>query len=1009
MFRTTKLWHILLRTFETLVAFIVVMISLLFYLLHDSPLDAHFLLPHIEGSLLPKEDGYHLHVDSVMMGSDLQKEGLIQVEIKNLKLLRADDSVLLSVPQARFAYDFWHLLTMNAVPSTILVQKPSMTLVLTDKGEVMIREAEKSVLIEDKTLKHLIAQILSLKHIDVHDASLRLQDLKTNNDFIFSKINLKLSRRFHMHERISFDSDLTYSGQTTRVLFNGSMNRLTKNLDFQSGVSSVYLQPLGRFIPLLDGFDFPVQLSMRGRVNLKSYKKGLVPIIDKINFQMKSLSGGILNLPAPLTNEYQISELQINGMLTQQAKLLKTDQSYFKLTSGTVAHLSSQTTGLDEYLQTGDATKLNTEFRANILDIPTDQLAQVWPSSVGTSTHNWVAHHISQGMIPHADFVLKITGNELTDVFGDIQATGLRVDYLPPMPPVEDVQARLYLYSDKMNIDILGGHSGLLNVAGSQLFFTDIDIDPSWADIRLKVVGPVREMLALLDSKPLELIQSYGVDISQSFGEATLNTQLYFELDTQNSPDKVQVQTQGEIQNAQLVFHDLPFQMTQANLSLELSNDQMTVAGQTNIFDIPFKVKWLEYFNKNKHSEYEVSGLFDTQLLTPVYSNISKFISGPIHLSGSLYKKSDTLDGQIQLNLTNALVNLYPLGQKKERGKDLLLNAYLSQTASKTYQLDIDLTGCMTGLTNDLKVQGRLEFGTNVNVDFPIIESSENHLQVSYSKTKQDIKFKMLGSVWNATEILKMPFDFIPDTPANQDVCNIDLDIRMNQVIFNPKIPIYNLSVAGHRQQTQWEHFHAQADMSEPFILIYDASDHQFKGAYHDFGNLMKAFNLTQSMMQGSMTLTADVTSAGDIIGEILIQNLKLQDPGFLTQAFSILGIMDAFMGNDLVFDEVRIPLTLDIRNNVRIEQGYAAGTNLGVTFSGEWNDNLLNIKGALVPAYAVNSLPGKIPLLGWFFKNSEGGGVLSLPFTVSGTLADHKIEMNPLGTVKAGFLGNLF
>ena len=166
---------------------------------------------------------------------------------------------------------------------------------------------------------------------------------------------------------------------------------------------------------------------------------------------------------------------------------------------------------------------------------------------------------------------------------------------------------------------------------------------------------------------------------------------------------------------------------------------------------------------------------------------------------------------------------------------------------------------------------------------------------------------------------------------------------------------------------------------------------------------------LAISSSDGYITLTADEMENGDLSGKILIQKLTLKDPGFMTQALTLLGILDAFLGNDIVFDEVEIPVTLNIQNGLMIQDGYASGRNLGLTFQGKIDDNQFDLKGSLVPAYAINSLPGKIPFVGWLFKNSEGGGLVNVPFSISGSLSDPQVTFHPLGTMRPGFLGNLF
>jgi hypothetical protein len=61
------------------------------------------------------------------------------------------------------------------------------------------------------------------------------------------------------------------------------------------------------------------------------------------------------------------------------------------------------------------------------------------------------------------------------------------------------------------------------------------------------------------------------------------------------------------------------------------------------------------------------------------------------------------------------------------------------------------------------------------------------------------------------------------------------------------------------------------------------------------------------------------------------------------------------------------------------------------------------------VPAYALNSLPGRIPLLGRLFTAEKGGGLIAADVHVRGKLDDPSIMVNPLSVLTPGFLRRIF
>ena len=66
-------------------------------------------------------------------------------------------------------------------------------------------------------------------------------------------------------------------------------------------------------------------------------------------------------------------------------------------------------------------------------------------------------------------------------------------------------------------------------------------------------------------------------------------------------------------------------------------------------------------------------------------------------------------------------------------------------------------------------------------------------------------------------------------------------------------------------------------------------------------------------------------------------------------------------------------------------------GTSLGITFVGDIISNKLNLTGSIVPAYAVNSLPGRIPIIGNLFKDTQHGGLMGVNYSATGSISNPK------------------
>jgi hypothetical protein len=137
-----------------------------------------------------------------------------------------------------------------------------------------------------------------------------------------------------------------------------------------------------------------------------------------------------------------------------------------------------------------------------------------------------------------------------------------------------------------------------------------------------------------------------------------------------------------------------------------------------------------------------------------------------------------------------------------------------------------------------------------------------------------------------------------------------------------------------------------------------------------------------------------------------------LQAPaiGKILQSLTIYGVAEAASGPGLLFDRLVAPFsisggTLDLTN----ARAYSAA--LGFTASGRIGlaDGAADLDATIVPLYALNSLPGKIPLIGKLFSAEKGGGLISVRAKITGPLTDPDVTVNPLSALTPGFLRDVF
>ena len=418
------------KIFEIFLALIFVLGGIFLYHLHNEPVDAMKYLSEIETAVLPPDTGYHFQADSVILTSDWARDGLIQIDIENFKVLRSDDSVLFSAPSAHFSYDLWHILTLNYMPSTIIVEQPFLEMIIEKSGNLIVKTQKSSPHILDvSTFRKMLARVLAIRELRITDAGFHIQDKRINQDWKMEKANLELERRFRFSNRARLNATLIGQGIHSRLLATANLNRWTRILTLETGLDELNLQKISSFIPVLAQADLNVQLSAKAEFDIAQNHKKITDYISKIWFNAKTLKSGTLNLMGELDNLYFVDSADINGTLGQGAKVLKIASSKVKLKDEKPADFYLDVLGIDDFLNAGKITDLKTTLKATLYDVPTNHIPALWPSVQGPDAHAWVKENLSQGKLTRADFTLYFTGDELVDLFGDIYATRVHVDY----------------------------------------------------------------------------------------------------------------------------------------------------------------------------------------------------------------------------------------------------------------------------------------------------------------------------------------------------------------------------------------------------------------------------------------------------------------------------------------------------------------------------------------------------------------------------------------------------
>jgi hypothetical protein len=196
-------------------------------------------------------------------------------------------------------------------------------------------------------------------------------------------------------------------------------------------------------------------------------------------------------------------------------------------------------------------------------------------------------------------------------------------------------------------------------------------------------------------------------------------------------------------------------------------------------------------------------------------------------------------------------------------------------------------------------------------------------------------------------------------------------------------------------------------------VVPVDAQRRRLTVQANDAGLALHALGIFNDLRGGTLSLTSTYGLGIPAAGSAQVSGFTFDNAPYLAkilQALTVYGLADATSGPGLVFDHAEIPFSQS--NGVLTLTGARAySSSLGFTANGtlDFNAGVCDVEATVVPAYALNTLPSRIPLLGRLFSAEKGGGLLAMRAHITGPLTDPQVLVNPLSALTPGFLRNIF
>jgi hypothetical protein len=382
--------------------------------------------------------------------------------------------------------------------------------------------------------------------------------------------------------------------------------------------------------------------------------------------------------------------------------------------------------------------------------------------------------------------------------------------------------------------------------------------------------------------------------------------------------------------------------------------------------------------------------------------NFGSWLTGPlpIKLKAPLTRTS----AEVEIDLTAAGVDNPVPGFSKPAGKPGKATFLVKPTpegASLT-NIAIELGVPMLRGSAQMDPDGAVESATITQARI----APGDDFKVDVVNGPSSLKASVRGASLDARAFVRSLLEGISSGQAATK--DFDIDAKIASVMGSNKQAITNMELTASRRAGETRLGSLRGRIGGGGVLA-TGTGQETRITTSDAGALLRFANVYSHLEGGNLNLL--LRSRGDLsAGEAVLTDFVLRDEPAFRQLVSA-GPQRASEGGAAPIDASRVrfeKMTASFERTpgkLGVQDAVIYNPIVGLTAQGgiDFQHNQVDLSGAFVPAYTVNTMLTKIPLVGLLLSGGENDGVFGINYRVHGSMSDPTLSVNPLSAIAPG------
>nr|WP_321459271.1 AsmA-like C-terminal region-containing protein [uncultured Cohaesibacter sp.] len=675
----------------------------------------------------------------------------------------------------------------------------------------------------------------------------------------------------------------------------------------------------------------------------------------------------------------------------------------------------------------GTIAMINGELALNmgfdISQMPYDLLLHMWPVNIANGARKWLIKNLRGGITTGGHFDLALTESMLKrneegrlilpddSVHGTFGFTDAKLKPFGDLPESEKLSGQGVVTGRTFHTSIDSGEfvtkSGLLfPVSKGRFEIPDHSQKPATGVLVLDGEGDAVAFGEIVDSDPLNTLKQEKQKASDLSGKASAKVRLSFPfidpLRLEDVDYDAQITLRAVDSKAPLRGHSV----ANADVVINTDGKRMDIKGQATVDGVRAALELISSTDDSVVSSSSFDMVLNDADRSRFGLGLEDWLRGPVSVR-AIQRGDRPNVTTVEADLTKAELDLKILGWSKKpnvrgsAGFDLVdkgdhfsvENLSVSGDGfDASGAVEIDKDDGLQSLRIDELVLSR---GDRLSVD--VTRNGQGPYHVNVDGDVLDLRGKLLKS------------PFIANDAKGGEAEDAILNARIKKVIGLSGHAITGLiaTVQVENGMPRNIQLNGMLDGSNPIEVTTKME--QYPTVHldaSDAGNFLRFLGAIDRVVGGRLALSVALQKGlNTISGAVSLRDFKISgqverhqsskattqnvDSGF--DAFSV-----QYQGNKGVFN---------------LSRGILKGPVLGATVDGtiDLKSRILNLSGTYIPAYRVNNIFSRLPIIGRALGNRKNEGLLGITYVVKGDMANPTLIVNPASLLAPGVFRKIF